>query len=431
LGTAQTWSNTDTTGGLVDVETPVIINGLWNMASGYIRLGKAASDSGSGGVEITGANVTLSSPSGTPANAAFGTGTVVFTTGSLSYVSASSGAATFANTFNINGGFTFGGNGGSGVNMTFSGTGTISGSPTVTFSDTSGNPGTTFSNTVTLDSNATFTGAGNSTFSGGIADDGGTRSLSYTGTGRLTLSAASTYTGGTSISGGKVFANSTTGSSTGTGSISITGGTLLGTGSIAPSAGNNINIGASGTLFPGTGANSTGGLTLTNASTTQNLLTAAPNATLSFDLNTGVASSKLTLAGSVGIGTGANAELAFNSGGTGSTNTLISITDLSGGTLSGGAYDLIVGSSNGQYSGLTFGGTATDGGSIITGGLALASNSFTSTYASSFLELNNGVLEVDVASVPEPSTWCLLLAGLGIFWLVPALRRTSGVLISD
>ena len=58
--------------------------------------------------------------------------------------------------------------------------------------------------------------------------------LAKTGAGTLTLTAANTYSNGTTVSGGTLLANNTTGSATGTGTVTInTGGTVAGTGSIA------------------------------------------------------------------------------------------------------------------------------------------------------------------------------------------------------
>lgn len=83
----------------------------------------------------------------------------------------------------------------------------------------------------------------------------GTGSLTKGGSAALTLSSANTYTGGTTISGGKLLVNNTTGSGTGTGSVNVnSGGTLGGAGFISGAA--SINTG--GTLSPG---NSIGKLT--------------------------------------------------------------------------------------------------------------------------------------------------------------------------
>jgi autotransporter-associated beta strand protein len=61
----------------------------------------------------------------------------------------------------------------------------------------------------------------------------GTGALSKIGTGTFTLSGASVYTGGTTVSAGTLVVANTTGSATGTGAVSVTGGTLGGSGIIA------------------------------------------------------------------------------------------------------------------------------------------------------------------------------------------------------
>jgi fibronectin-binding autotransporter adhesin len=75
--------------------------------------------------------------------------------------------------------------------------------------------------------NTLTVGAGNasSTFSGSIVNNSGTMTLVKTGTGTLTLSGAtSTYTGGTTISGGTIAV--TNSGALGTGAVTLNGGTL-------------------------------------------------------------------------------------------------------------------------------------------------------------------------------------------------------------
>lgn len=63
---------------------------------------------------------------------------------------------------------------------------------------------------------------------------GGSGGLFKTTTGVATLSAANTYSGGTSVSGGTLLVNNATGSGTGSGNVSVSnGGSLAGTGSIS------------------------------------------------------------------------------------------------------------------------------------------------------------------------------------------------------
>jgi len=82
---------------------------------------------------------------------------------------------------------------------------------------------------VFLDSKSLTIGSSDlsTTFSGVIQDSG---SITKIGKGRLALSGANTYTGGTTINQGTLRVGNTTGSATGTGSVQVDGGRLGGTG---------------------------------------------------------------------------------------------------------------------------------------------------------------------------------------------------------
>jgi autotransporter-associated beta strand protein len=100
--------------------------------------------------------------------------------------------------------------------------------------------------------------------------DGG---LTKLGNGSLTLTAANTYTGTTSVSAGKLYVNNTSGSGTGTGNVILNGGTLGGTGTIA------------GTVVAGTGAHTINpGLAGSVGTLTIGGLTTDTATTLAFDL---------------------------------------------------------------------------------------------------------------------------------------------------
>lgn len=100
-----------------------------------------------------------------------------------------------------------------------------------------------------------FNGAGNQVVNGVIANssNGSAISVTKSGTGTLTLTAANTYTNSTAVSGGLLLVN---GSILGGGGVSVTGGTLGGIGTIYDT----VSIGAGGTLSPG--ANGIGTLTI-------------------------------------------------------------------------------------------------------------------------------------------------------------------------
>lgn len=73
----------------------------------------------------------------------------------------------------------------------------------------------------------------NTTFSGVIQDGGSGGSLTKLGHGTFTLAGASSYTGGTSVNGGRLFVTNKSGSATGTGPVTVDAGTLGGTGRIS------------------------------------------------------------------------------------------------------------------------------------------------------------------------------------------------------
>jgi autotransporter-associated beta strand protein len=115
------------------------------------------------------------------------------------------------------------------------------------------------------------------TFSGLIQDggvSGGTGgSLAKTGRGKLSLTNANTYTGGTTITKGTLLVRNMTGSATGTGAVQVNAGTLGGTGKItgAVTVGTASSSGA--ILLPGNSATKPGILTINSTLTFKSLST--------------------------------------------------------------------------------------------------------------------------------------------------------------
>jgi len=84
--------------------------------------------------------------------------------------------------------------------------------------------------------------------------------LSKSGPGTMRLSAANTYSGGTTVSAGRLLVNNTSGSGTGSGGVTVSGGRLGGNGTIAGV----VAVSSGGTVAPGT-ASALGALTLNSA----------------------------------------------------------------------------------------------------------------------------------------------------------------------
>jgi len=88
-----------------------------------------------------------------------------------------------------------------------------------------------------------------------ISETGGSRGITFSGQGTLVLSAANTYTGGTTVSQGTLRTANTTDSATGNGTVTVaSGATLSGTGTVVPSTGTTATntVTVNGTLRPGT-----------------------------------------------------------------------------------------------------------------------------------------------------------------------------------
>jgi autotransporter-associated beta strand protein len=145
---------------------------------------------------------------------------------------------------------------------TYTGSTTISGGTLQLGIGTGGGTSGSISTTSSIVNNATL--AINRSNSLAIATViSGTGVVNQIGSGTTTLSAANTYSGGTSVTAGSLLITNTKGSGTGTGSVTTASGTTLGgAGTIAPNGSNSVILG--GSVSPGiTGA--AGTLTFTPA----------------------------------------------------------------------------------------------------------------------------------------------------------------------
>ena len=143
----------------------------------------------------------------------------------------------------------------------------------------------------------------NSTFSGIIQDGGsfgGTGgSLTKIGNGKLMLSGANTYTGGTTISAGTLFVTNRRGSGTGSGSIQVNAGMLGGTGRTTGSVLIGTGSGPGAFLTPGIAAARPATLTI------RNNLTFKADGTFHFGYKSSNATADTIVARGVTIGSGA------------------------------------------------------------------------------------------------------------------------------
>jgi hypothetical protein len=297
--------------------------------------------------------------------------------------------------------------------------------------------------TLTLGGNGTFSYGGNIT---ATTPSNLALTVALTG-GSQTLNGSNSYAGGTTITGGTLFANNAF-SSLGTGNVTINGGELAGNGTIA-NASHSISVNNGGTIGAGGSASVAGNLTTTGTETWKSGGTYAWKIT---GANQGAGNS------GVAVGSGGSGTIGSGSGVEGSDWDLLTMSGLSVTATVNSPFTIALtannppGATNGEYSwviaqtGSTAlpNGNITAGDNLLSGGsnpadagmFALNTNNFTfggvsapsqSLFSVEFEPIGSGgdfdlVLDYNYNSAPEPGTGLLVLTG-GLPMLLNRRRR--------
>jgi autotransporter-associated beta strand protein len=221
----------------------------------------------------------------------------------------------------------------------------------------------------------TVNGSGNTVISGVISGGGANSTLTKSGSGTLTVTAANSYGGGTQVNGGTLLVNNTSGSGTGPGAVTVTntGSTLGGTGAITGA----VTVNAGAKLAPGNGGHTAGVLSIGKGA-----LTLQPGSNFLVDINgpnAGTGYDQLAVTGAMTI-TGSN--LVIHVSTTLTVGEAFLIVDKEGGDVIGQfAQGTEVTANNGDTFSIRYnGGAGGDKDDI-------------------------SITVTSVTSVPEPSTW--------------------------
>jgi autotransporter-associated beta strand protein len=163
---------------------------------------------------------------------------------------------------------------------------------------------------------------------------GGTGALIKIGTGTLTLSGASVYTAGTTVSAGTLIVSNTSGSATGTGAVSVNAGTLGGSGTIAGAVTVGTGSGAGPFLAPAHGGNKQLTLTIQSSVT----FNSDSTYTYTFRAKSNKSKTDKVVANGVTINSGANFNLSGTAQGTLTQGTVLTVIKNTAATPINGAF---------------------------------------------------------------------------------------------
>lgn len=365
-------------GGRTEIGSLVGAGGLVKNGAGHLLLQSGVRYAYSGDVFLNSGTVTVANANATSATS-FGTGTVNFGTGASDLVLqlgvGNNGLSNnYDNNVAIHG------------NVTASLAGSASGTHSFRFGTlsmagktlaTSGSTGWTLTfGATTLTGSATFNVTDHTLILGGVGQSGGARGITKAGNGVLQISGNSSYTGATAVTAGSLV--------------------LTGSGSINSTSGVSVSAGAS--------------FTNSSSVTFTRPLTLAEGSTLSGTGVTGdeFAPSALTITADLSddMTTFALADSGFAKGG----NLELTLSNITVGT-----YTLFTGTAlSGAFTGVSIGGTALAslGGGDFAGAFG--------DYSYSFTGADNSL---EIALIPEPDTFLLLISGLGSLHLLRR-RRT-------
>ena len=276
--------------------------------------------------------------------------------------------------------------------------------------------------TGTNGNNLTISGSGDITITTGAGAVGssstlltninGANGVIKNGTNTLNLTGPNTYLGPTEINSGKLNVTNTSGSATGSGEVDVNGtsssvfGTLTGgnSGTLA-TLGTGSNVGSLKTYTSGAGSIS--GQVVVNQFA---------------HLDPGVN----------GVGSLTTSALTLNSGAvldyefSGTANDLTYVTGYSGLTINGGTFNLYKAGTTtafdtpGVYNLLSYY-ASPDNGSVSNLSVGDMQAGFTYNF---FDDTNDGLVQLDIGtSVPEPSTWALVLGGMATLLILVHKRR--------